>query len=42
VAERKVDNKVFDKLFDTAHDFIAYPAKPKPGEKEKVRGKEAA
>jgi len=41
VPEKVVKNKVFDKLFDTAHDFIAYPVKPKPGEKEKVRGKEA-
>jgi len=41
VPERKVNNKVFDKLFNTAHDFIAYPAKPKPKEKGKARSKEA-
>jgi len=41
VPERKVNNKVFDKLFDTAHDFIAYPRVPKPKEKGKAKGKEA-
>jgi len=41
VAERKPNNKVFDQLFKTAHEFIAYPRVPKPKKEGEARKPEA-